>query len=308
LADLAAAWLGCSPDELAIERARSGRSTPIFQVGLGGLSCFLRLSETPTASLGPEALAHEVILSYGARVPAVIGYEPFDRVLERSVMLTTTIPGSSLDDALPADPSSVLRAAGADLARIDQVPAQGFGWIDRTDPLPTRLSAPFQRWADFAAELTAQPLDGWFEPALLARLAALAQLEPPDPTHAVLAHGDFDTSHIFELDGRYSGIIDFGEIRGAEPTFDLGHLALHAPEAFPSVLQGYSTVTPIAEDAMLQIAASAIRIGWFRLTQSSARTNPPYADLLTHGMTRIVAAPTFGLDESRNTNSPFEAR
>ncbi len=66
----------------------------------------LRLSETPDASLGPEALAHEVLLSYGARVPAVIGYEPFDPVLGRSVMLTTAIPGSSLDDAMPSDPDS----------------------------------------------------------------------------------------------------------------------------------------------------------------------------------------------------------
>jgi aminoglycoside phosphotransferase (APT) family kinase protein len=191
---------------------------------------------------------------------------------------------------MPADPAPVFVGVGADLARINQLPVEGFGWIDRTDPLPTRLTAPFTRWADFAAELTSQPLDGWFEPALLARLDALARLEPPDPAHAVLAHGDFDTSHIFAQAGRYSGIIDFGEIRGAEATFDLGHLSLHAPEAFPFVLQGYSSVTPITEDAMLQIAASAIRIGWFRLTQSSARTNPPYTAALVDGMTRIANA------------------
>ena len=276
LADLTAAWLGCEPDELTIEPTASGRSTPVYRVEVGPLSCFLRLSETPDASLGPEALAHEVLLSYGARVPAVVGYEPFDPVLERSVMLTTAIPGSSLDDARATDRDAPLVAAGADLARINQVPVEGFGWIRRDDPLPTRLTGAFETWDAFTADMTSHPLDDWFDPAMLQRIVAVASIGPSNRQQAVLAHGDFDTSHIFALDGRYSGIIDFGEIRGAEPTFDLGHLALHVPESLPAILQGYASVAPLFPDLSLQIAASAIRIGWFRLTQSSARTNPRY--------------------------------
>ena len=275
MAAVAAAWLGCDPDELTIEPTASGRSTPVYRVELGPLSCFLRLSETADASLGPEALAHEVLLSYGARVPAVVGYEPIDPVLERSVMLTTTIPGASLDDAMPAELDQVLFAAGADFARINRVPVDGFGWIRRDNPLATRLSAPHASWHAFADELTAEPIDAWFDPAVLDRIVALARIGPSDRHQAVLAHGDFDTSHIFALHGRYSGIIDFGEIRGAEPTFDLGHLALHAPNALPSVLQGYGSVITAPNDISLQIAASAIRIGWFRLTQSSARSIHP---------------------------------
>jgi aminoglycoside phosphotransferase (APT) family kinase protein len=289
LAGLVAGWLGCLPGELSITRASGGVSTPVFRVLLGPQTCYVRLSESPDASLGPEALAHEVLLSYGARVPAVIGYEPFDPVLERSIMLTTAVPGASLDDAKPEDPASVLFAAGADLARINQVAVEGFGWIRRNDPLPSRLFASHPTWDAFAADLTSHPLDRWFDPATCSRIAELASIQPPDPTHAVLAHGDFDTSHIFALDGRYSGIIDFGETRGAEPTYDLGHLALHAPAALPFILQGYAPVTPLAQHASLQIAASAIRIGWFRLTQSSARGNPPYAAVLLEGMTRLAA-------------------
>jgi aminoglycoside phosphotransferase (APT) family kinase protein len=198
------------------------------------------------------------------------------------------VPGASLDDAMPANPEPVLVAAGADLARINQVPVAGFGWIRRDDPLPTRLTAPYPTWDAFATDLTSRPLDDWFEPEMLDRLGMLARIAPPDPTHAVLAHGDFDTSHIFALNGSYTGIIDFGEIRGAEPTFDLGHVALHAPDALPFILQGYASVTPLPADASRRIAASAIRIGWFRLTQSSARTNPPYAAKLVEGMTRLA--------------------
>ncbi len=154
--------------------------------------------------------------------------------------------------------------------------------------MPTRLTAPFGRWDDFAADLTAHPLDDWFELELLDRLNALAQITPHDPERAVLAHGDFDTSHIFATSGRYTGVIDFGEIRGAEATFDLGHVALHIPEALPFIVQGYQSVSPLPQDIGLQIAASAIRIGWFRLTQSSARFNPPYAAQLVDGMTRLT--------------------
>ncbi len=290
-ATIVAAWLACSPHDLTIEPATGGRSTPVFRVQLGTQTCYLRLSETPAASLGPEALAHEVLLSCGARVPAVIGYEPFDPVLDRSLMLTTAILGASFDDAPPPDPAPILIAAGADLARINQVPVAGFGWIRRNDPLPTRLSGIFSTWHEFAADLTSHPLDPWFDPPTIARITELARLPPADPQRAVLAHGDFDPSHIFSLDGHYTGIIDFGEIRGAEPTFDLGHLALHAPDALPAILQGYASITPLPTDLPLQITASALRIGWFRLTQSSATTNPPYATHLVQSMTRLASTP-----------------
>jgi aminoglycoside phosphotransferase (APT) family kinase protein len=263
----------------------------VFRVQLENQTCYLRLSETSAASLGPEALAHEALLSFGARVPAVIGYEPFDPVLERSLMLTTAIPGASLDDESASNPSPIHSEAGADLARINQMPVDGFGWIRRDAPLPTYLSGTFPTWPEFAADLTSRPLDPWFDAPTIARITALACVAPADPHRAVLAHGDFDPSHIFTQDGRYTGVIDFGEIRGAEPTFDLGHLALHAPDALPAILQGYATITPLPTDLPLQITASALRIGWFRLTQSSATTNPPYATHLIQSMTHLATQP-----------------
>lgn len=48
-----------------------------------------------------------------------------------------------------------------------------------------------------------------------------------ETSEAFLIHGDFDSSHIFHVRGRYSGIIDFGEIRGSHYLYDLGHFKLH---------------------------------------------------------------------------------
>jgi aminoglycoside phosphotransferase (APT) family kinase protein len=81
---------------------------------------------------------------------------------------------------------------------------------------------------------------------------------------AHLAHGDFDTTPIFHNDGRYTGLIDFGEIRGTEPSFDLGHFLLHDGESLPfplfdEVLTGYADVTtPPAAD---EIRRSAVLLG-----------------------------------------------
>ena len=57
-----------------------------------------------------------------------------------------------------------------------------------------------------------------------------------DPGPARLAHGDFDCTPIFHVGETMTGFIDFGEIRGAEPTFDLGHFLLHDGETSPFLL------------------------------------------------------------------------
>lgn len=46
---------------------------------------------------------------------------------------------------------------------------------------------------------------------------------PEEGEQGYLAHGDFDTTHIYQDNGRYTGIIDFGEIRGADRWYDLGY-------------------------------------------------------------------------------------
>lgn len=42
-----------------------------------------------------------------------------------------------------------------------------------------------------------------------------------DVPNAVLVQGDCDVSHVFHSNGKFSGFIDFGEIRGNNRVFDL---------------------------------------------------------------------------------------
>ena len=95
---------------------------------------------------------------------------------------------------------------------------------------------------------------------------------------AWLAHGDLDVTHIYQRDGRYTGIIDFGEIRGADRRYDLGHFHLHDGETLaglvlPDLLAGYREVAPLPPEAERQIRLLGLLIG-LRALRGSLRRPP----------------------------------
>jgi aminoglycoside phosphotransferase (APT) family kinase protein len=70
---------------------------------------------------------------------------------------------------------------------------------------------------------------------------------------ARLAHGDFYVSHVFHRDGRYTGIIDFGDIQGSNGWHDLATFRLSDPDldspedaAVPHLEAGYAEVIVLA--------------------------------------------------------------
>lgn len=97
-----------------------------------------------------------------------------------------------------------------------------------------------------------------------------------DSPHAYLAHGDFDATHIYCQDGRYTGIIDLGEIRGTGPFYDLGHFRFHDGETvqrqlLPYLLDGYREVTPLPSDIDRRIAFNSLLIGVHFLGRTHTR-------------------------------------
>ncbi|GAA4449997.1 hypothetical protein GCM10023170_035150 [Phytohabitans houttuyneae] len=107
------------------------------------------------------------------------------------------------------------------------------------------------------------PLGALFSDGTLRAIEALIDEERGQPLpHAVLAHGDFDPTHIFCAGGGYSGLIDFGEIRGAEPAFDLGHFLLYDEASLlPALLRGYGRVEPLPDGHGRSIIRSAVLLG-----------------------------------------------
>jgi aminoglycoside phosphotransferase (APT) family kinase protein len=138
-------------------------------------------------------------------------------------------------------------------------------------------------------------LTALFSLADLAVLEDLVDHERANPrTTAVLQHGDFDLTPIFCADDRYTGLIDFGEIRGAEPLFDLGHFHLHDQETSPSVrlpalLRGYQQVQPLPGGHHEAIRTSAILLGLRQLCRwlGPSRRYPPDNPAVIHRTRRI---------------------
>jgi aminoglycoside phosphotransferase (APT) family kinase protein len=281
------------PGSCRIERTESGTSTQVYRIRRGGDVFYLRIAENRAASLGPEVRVHEVLRARGVRVPAVVHFESFEERLARSVMVTEEIPGAPLADCSTGEAAAeVLRAAGRDLAVLNGVPVRGFGWIERTAHGGGPLQAGHGTFRSFALEGLDDDL------ALLGRAvwtpaesaAIRGMINRRDywlhVDQAWLAHGDFDVSHIYQRDGRYTGIIDFGEIRGAHRLYDLGHLHAHdaawqdgelVPRTtLPALLEGYAEVVPLPPDHRAQISLVSVLIGIHAMARN-VRRHPPNA-------------------------------
>jgi len=140
------------------------------------------------------------------------------------------------------------------------------------------------------------PLAGLFDDGQLGVLEGLIEGERLRPrAEALLQHGDFDVTQIFCAGGRYTGLIDFGEIRGAEPLFDLGHFHLHDRETnpvtlLPALLRGYQRVRSLPADHRESIRRSAILLGLRQLCRwlGPPRNHPPGSLAVRHRVQRII--------------------
>ncbi|HVD16771.1 MAG TPA: aminoglycoside phosphotransferase family protein [Actinomycetota bacterium] len=267
---------------LTVARTPSGVAAQMYRVQAAGRVVYARVAEDDHEDLSVDAALLERLGAMGLRVPRVVHVEPSAQAVGRSVLVMTEIAGEPLAgwrDQRAAQ--RVARAAGRDLGLLSRVEVRGFGWIRRQPPVwPLRATSP--TYAEFVTSYLPDPWPGplaaLFTAAELEHLWALVDRERGrDLEGGTLAHGDFDRTHIFHLGGDYSGLIDFGEIRGAEPLFDLGHFALWEREggAVPlldDLLAGYGEVAALPAGHEELIGRSAILLG---LRQLARWLGPP---------------------------------
>jgi len=300
---------------LTVERATDGGSTFVYRIARGDERFYLRVLPEIGASFAPEVRAHTLLRRMGVAVPAVLAYEHLHADLGLSVMLTTEIAGEPLSRIVgQAERATILFEAGRELARINGIPVSGFGWVRRDVAVVTTLGAELPTNVDFLlgglttdlALLASRGLSPTERVAIEAAIGRCTALL--DAPQGWLAHGDFDPTHIYARAGHYAGIIDFGEIRGADRSYDLGHFTLRDWEADRSsgvsaLLAGYATVTSLPDDMARRIALSALLIGVHALARRLRKHPPllPSADLL-RGVRRamiLIAAPV-DIDQLRD--------
>jgi aminoglycoside phosphotransferase (APT) family kinase protein len=267
----------------AVARATEGVSTIVYRVDAGTQIYYLRILPELDASFAPEVAAHQQLRAAGLHVPEVLYFEHYSALFQRSLMLTTAIRGRTIGHTQPPPTAQqIVIEAGHELAQLNQVSVQGYGWVRRdTADLQLRGEHPtLSGWLteEFESpiralrrcrDLTLRDAD-----ALLRLLEVACEQLQHEP--AVLAHGDFDATHIYYHDDLYTGIIDFGEIRGAHQLYDLGHFAVENSDLLPSLLKGYSSVTPLRDNELRQIHLTGLLIAARRLGRCLLRERDPH--------------------------------
>jgi aminoglycoside phosphotransferase (APT) family kinase protein len=256
---------------LTCQRTPDGVSTQVYRVIRDPEIFYLRVAEHADENLETEAELHQRLRNLDVKVADIVHVEPFNAAIGRSIMITTEIPGAPLaPTSSPELARAVIEQAAADIAVINQQPVVGFGWIRRHGAgWPLRAEHP--TYPPFLISDLPQPWPGSLTPLFSAvTINAITELidqqlrQPPVGAH--LAHGDFDLSPIFCANGRYTGLIDFGEIQGTEPLFDLGHFHLHDQEShptalLPTLLHGYQQILLLPADHEESIRRSAVLLG-----------------------------------------------
>src|SRR6266851_4310589 len=261
---------------VSVKAAGDRRLVVVYRARVDNAVFYLRLAEERGQDLTTDAGILDRLRTLGVSVPAVVAAEAAPADLARSYMIVTEIPGQSLAHGGTDDEARLAaRAAGRDIAIINSLSVIGFGWLRRIGA--QQLTAELGSYGDFVVSHLPERWPGWltglFEsPGQLDAIEALVEAERTRPVDAAhLAHGDLDVTHIYAYNGHYSGIIDFGEMRGAEPHFDLGHFLLHdgetrSVELFDSFLAGYAEVTALPDDHREAIRVSAILLGLRQLS------------------------------------------
>jgi aminoglycoside phosphotransferase (APT) family kinase protein len=261
---------------VSVEPASPGRLLVVYRVRADEATYYLRVAEEVGQDLTTDARVLSRLAERGVRVPAVVHAEAAPGDLDRSFLIVGALPGQSLvSHGTNEQARRAALAAGHDAARINAIEVAGFGWV-RRDGLPG-LRGELAHYADFVATDLPGRWPGWlagtFTAGELDTLQAVVDHEQQQPLgRAHLAHGDLDASHIW-LDGhgRYAGIIDFGEMRGADRHFDLGHFLLHDRESrsvplFEDFLAGYAGAAALTGDHRDLIRRSAIMSGLRQLS------------------------------------------
>jgi aminoglycoside phosphotransferase (APT) family kinase protein len=244
-------------DAVQIERVMEGVSTFVYRIAYQKEVFYLRVLPEENASFAPEVAVHTQLRQMQVKVPEVIYFEHFHEALHRSVMITTEIKGHPL-----SQPSSlheneldaIFVEAGRDLAQINSLAVNGFGWVKRDIKDTSHLHAEYSTYRNAVLEYWDADL-AYLSRTILhpSEITALKQIFSHyetllDGEQGYLAHGDFDTNHIYQESGKYTGIIDFGEIRGANRWYDLGHFHMRDGETLPN--RGLSALTRGYEESI----------------------------------------------------------
>lgn len=214
------------PNLQNVRRVPQGMSTYVYQAETDTSVCFARFLPEDT-TFGVEVLAHRMLHELGVPVPLVLQYEPREPATGHSLMIVSQLTGKSLAESFPEHGwETILSEAAAALVKLHTLSVKGFGWIDRTSV--EQFRGETSDFDQYFTEFWEDDLNALAQSSFPADRAAKLPCHLKEARQrlyveqAVLVHGDLSLDHIFHENGHFTGFIDFGEIRGNHPFFDLG--------------------------------------------------------------------------------------
>lgn len=251
---------------IKVERVPKGSSTYVYRAITDTETYYIRFLPED-ASFATEVLVHRTLFEAGVSVPRIIGWEHKNELTGLSVMIENEVPGISVEDEKPKlNLQEIMRDAGRQLAHIHGITVDGFGWINKD--YPDALKGEKAGFDEYFNEFLRSDLNTLhqypFSKAERIRITEL-MLKAQDVLRvekAVLVHGDFDISHIFHSAGRYSGIIDFGEVRGNNRLFDLATFTGFYQDKilYSYLLDGYLEIAYLSEKDLYAVELMALFI------------------------------------------------
>lgn len=281
-----------------VTRVAEGGSTWVYRLQGAGDDLYLRVLPEVGAAFAPEVAVHRQLRDASVLVPDVLAWADHHPLLDRSVMVTSAIVGRDLEGRPSAAAAAIVARAGRDLAVVNQLAVAGYGWIQREKtPIATLegTHASIEAWfADDVCPnivaLASSDLLTSDECAAIERIAEEVDALVADDTCAWLAHGDFDLTHVFAADDVYTGMIDFGEIRGTYALYDIGHFAIAQEALVPALLAGYGEVVALPADCHERIDRSMVLVAARRAGRWLTRRGtvfPPDMAAIRRGLERF---------------------
>ncbi|MCL1786076.1 MAG: aminoglycoside phosphotransferase family protein [Alphaproteobacteria bacterium] len=247
-----------------VERVAEGVSTFVYRIKTRDQTFYMRFLPEDWADFEPEVIVLNTLYDKGVKVPNVIFWESKNPDVGMSMMLCSEIPGDSVNNNRPNanDLHQILFDAGKQSALIHTVPVDGFSWIERN--IKGRLAGEkktfdgyFMQHLEESLQVMEQNHFSDSDKTLITDLMKKAR-KALNIENAVLVHGDFDETHIFHLNGQYTGIIDFGEIRGNNRLFDLALFVAFNPKDFKYLVKGYNEIYPLSSDDLYNTELMAL--------------------------------------------------
>jgi aminoglycoside phosphotransferase (APT) family kinase protein len=192
--------------------------------------------------LAAEAWACERVRAAGVAGPEVVAFEERAGTLPGPFLVLRRLPGAGLGSV----PDAAFVEAGRQLRLVHSIPAAGCGFLADTDPVDGSWSGPHATWTAFTGEATrclGELVDEHVISLEVARRigGALEGFAPAVDFGApgVLLHGDLKPPHVFAEDGRFVGLIDWGDVAVGDPRYDLARFSINAGGALAPLLEGY---------------------------------------------------------------------